>query len=82
MIVYGDKVYTETSITGAQTSDFMLTMGTVLEIANIEDTNTIIDNRATYQNHVVWIPIREKDGSYSKKLTLSKKVVGTKTKLI
>ena len=70
LVVYGDKVYTDTSITGAETSDFMLTMGTVLEIANIEDTNTIIDNRATYQNHVVWIPIREKDGSYSKKLTL------------
>ena len=70
LIVYGDKVYTETSITGSKTSDLMLTMGTVLEIANIEDTNTIIDNRATYQNHVVWIPIREKDGSYSRKLTL------------
>ena len=65
LVVYGDKVYTETSITGAQTSDFMLTMGTVLELVNIEDTNTIIDNRSTYQNHVVWMPIREKDGSYS-----------------
>lgn len=70
LVVSGDKVYTETSITGAETSDFMLTMGTVLELANIEDTNTIIDNRAIYQNHIVWIPTREEDGKYSRKLTL------------
>lgn len=70
LVVYADKVYTETSISGAQTSGLMLTMGTVLEKADTEDPNTLIDNRAAYQNYAVWIPVRNDDGSYAKKLTL------------
>ncbi len=70
LVVYGDKVYTETSIVGEETSQLMLTMGTVLEKADIEDSNMLIDNRAVYQNYAVWIPIRSSDGSYAKKLTL------------
>lgn len=70
LVVYGDKVYTETSLTGVQTSNLLLTMGTVLELADIENPNELIDNRAAYQNYAVWIPIRNEDGSYAKKLTL------------
>ena len=33
LVVWGDKVFTETSIVGAETSDLMLTMGTILELA-------------------------------------------------
>ena len=70
LVVYGDKLYTEMSLTGAQTSNLLLTMGTVLEIADIENPNELIDNRAAYQNYAVWVPIRNEDGSYAKKLTL------------
>jgi len=70
LVVYGDKVYTETSIIGAKTSELMLTMGTVLELADITDPNVLIDNRAAYQNYAVWVPVRNEDGSYDKKLTL------------
>lgn len=70
LVVYGDKVYTEMSLTGAQTSNLLLTMGTVLELADIENPNELIDNRAAYQNYAVWVPIRNEDGSYAKKLTL------------
>lgn len=70
LIVWGDKVFTETSIVGAQTSDLMLTMGTVLELAKDVNPNDLIDNRAAYNNFVVWIPVRNDDGTYSKKLTL------------
>lgn len=70
LVVYGDKLYTEMSLTGAQTSNLLLTMGTVLEIADIENPNILIDNRAAYQNYAVWVPIRNEDGSYAKKLTL------------
>jgi len=70
LVVYGDRVYTETSITGDKTSDLMLTMGTVLRKGEITDANTLIDNRSVYQNYVVWIPLRNPDGSYQKKLTL------------
>ena len=48
----------------------MLTMGTVLELAKDVNPNGLIDNRAAYNNFVVWIPIRNDDGTYSKKLTL------------
>lgn len=70
LVVYGDKVYTETSNTGKETSNLMLTQGTVLELADIENTNTLIDNRAPYQNYAVWLPVRNDDGGYEKKLTL------------
>ena len=45
-------------------------MGTALELADIENPNILIDNRAAYQNYAVWVPIRNEDGSYAKKLTL------------
>ncbi|MBR2619406.1 MAG: SH3 domain-containing protein, partial [Firmicutes bacterium] len=70
LVVYDDKIYTEKSVYAPSTSNLMLTMGTVLEIADHEDPNVLIDNRATYNNHVVYIPVRNDDGSYAKKLTL------------
>jgi hypothetical protein len=70
LIVWGDKVFTETSIVGAETSDLMLTMGTVLKLAKDVNLSELIDNRAAYNNFVVWIPVRNDDGTYSKKLTL------------
>lgn len=70
LVVWGDKVYTEYSNSGKETSELMLTMGTVLEIAKNINPNELIDLRSAYNNHVVWMPIRNDDGSYSKKLTL------------
>ncbi|MBQ2270465.1 MAG: SH3 domain-containing protein [Firmicutes bacterium] len=70
LVVYGDKVFTETSNTGVQTSDLMLSMGTTLELAEVTDPDLLVDNRAIYQNYVVWIPVRDEYGNYSKKMTL------------
>ena len=70
LVVWGDKVYTEYSNSGRETSELMLTMGTVLRLANDVNPNDLVDLRAAYNNYVVWIPIRNEDGSYSKKLTL------------
>ena len=70
LVVWGDKAFTETSVVGAETSDLMLTMGTVLELAKDVNPNELIDNRSAYNNYVVWIPVRNDDGTYSKKLTL------------
>lgn len=53
VVVYDDKIYTEKSITSAETSELMLTMGTVLEKADIDDPNMLVDNRSVYQNYVV-----------------------------
>ena len=70
LVVWGDKVYTEYSNVGKETSELMLTMGTVLELAKDVNPNDLVDLRAAYNNHVVYIPVRNEDGSYSKKLTL------------
>ena len=70
LVVWGDKVFTETSVVGAETSELMLTMGTVLELEKDINPNELIDNRSAYNNYVVWIPVRNPDGTYSKKLTL------------
>ncbi len=70
LVVYGDKVYTDYSVTGKETSNLLLTMGTVLEQADIDDPNVLIDNRAAYQCYGVWLPVRNQDGFYERKLTL------------
>ena len=70
LIVWGDKVYTEASNFGKNSSELMLTMGTVLELAKDINPNELIDNRSAYNNYVVWVPIRKEDGTYSKKLAL------------
>lgn len=70
LVVYGDRVYTEMSVSGKETSEVLLTMGTVLELAEVENLSVLIDNRSCYQNYVVYMPVRNNDGSYSKKLTL------------
>ena len=70
LIVWGDKVYMENSIMGEETSDLMLTMGTVLKMEKDIDPNKLIDNRAAYNNYAVWLPLRNEDGTYAKKLGL------------
>ena len=70
LVVWGDKVFLETSIVGANTSDLMLTMGTVLALAKDIDPGALIDNRAAYNNYAVWVPVRNEDGSYAKKMAL------------
>lgn len=70
LVVYGDKVYTEMSVSGKETSDLLLTMGTVLELANPANPNELVDNRAAYQNYAVYLPVRNADGTYNKKLSL------------
>jgi hypothetical protein len=45
LVICDDRVYTEQSVVGAQTSELMLTMGTVLEMVEVTDPNQLIDNR-------------------------------------
>ena len=42
LVVWGDKIFTETSVVGAETSDLMLTMGTILELAKDIDPNVLM----------------------------------------
>ena len=72
LVVYEDKMYTDASNYAPHTSDRMLTMGTCLELADEEEyaDNPLIINRRPYNNHVVYLPVRNGDGSYSKELAL------------
>ena len=70
LVVYGDKVYTQASNSSPDTAKRMLTMGTVLELAEPSDPNELITNRAQYYNHTVYLPVRRENGSYEKQPAL------------
>ena len=70
LVVYGSKVMTEDSNTAPETANRLLTMGTVLELAEDNDALELISNRSAYYNYAVFLPIRGADGSYGKKKAL------------
>lgn len=70
LVVYDDKIYTEQSNVTPQVSKVELPMGTCLELASDEDTEGEINHRLAYNNHVIWLPTREEDGSYKARLCL------------
>ena len=70
LVVYGNKVYTDKSYETPQTSRRMLTTGTALELVTDLAPDQMIGNRSPYHNYVVYLPVREDDGSYSKQMAL------------
>ena len=70
LVIYDDKIYTETSNYAPEVSNVKLPMGTCLKLASDEEIQERINNRSAHNNHVVWLPIRKEDGSYDKKLCL------------
>ena len=72
LVVYDDRIFTEKSNADPAVSRRELSMGTVLKQASDEEIAAAsgISNRAGYNNHVVWMPVRNEDGSYGKTLAL------------
>ena len=70
LVVYGDKVYTEASNNAPETANRLLTMGTTLELGKAETPASLVGNRVTWHNYVVYLPVRRADGSYEKQQTL------------
>ena len=70
LVVYGDKLYTEDSNAAPETANRLLTMGTTLELTAPETPDALIGNRATWHNHVVYLPVRNEDGTYRKQTAL------------
>ncbi|MBR5926312.1 MAG: SH3 domain-containing protein, partial [Firmicutes bacterium] len=64
IVVYGDKVYTETSNYDEGISKKFLSIGTVLESA--ESGAALYGNRSDYYGYPVYIPARNDDGTYRK----------------
>ncbi len=70
LLVYGSKVYTESSNTAPETANRLLTLGTTLELVEADENTELITNRSAYNNYVVYLPVRKADGSFDKKLAL------------
>ncbi len=70
LVVTDGRIYLAESNTNPATSNLMLTMGTELEIAPKGSYGARVTNRSTIGNYVVYIPVRNGDGSYSKELAL------------
>lgn len=72
LVVTGDKVYLETSTANPESSQKMLAMGTVLELAGPEEeaAAAAVNGRLPWNNYVVMLPVRNGDGSFSRKPAL------------
>ncbi len=70
LVFWGDKMYTDYSKTAPETSRRLITMGTVLERMDLDDPDALVINRLPLHNYAVWLPVRNDDGSYSKKPAL------------
>ncbi len=70
LVITDGKVFLNESNFNSSVSNRMLTMGTILRIAPKDSYGALINNRAAYQNYVVYLPARNADGSYRKELAL------------
>lgn len=70
LVVTEGKLYLDASNVNAGTSQRMLTMGTVLRRVDDGDFDAAVTNRAVYQNHAVYLPVRNDDGSYGRTIAL------------
>ncbi len=70
LVFYGDKMYTDYSKTSPETSRRLITMATVLERMDEQEDGALVVNRLPLHNYAVYLPVRNEDGSYSKKPAL------------
>ena len=70
VVVTDGKVYLETTNVNAETSNVMLTIGTVLRQIAPEDYDPQVTGRSAVHNYPVWLPIRQADGSYARSMAL------------
>lgn len=66
LVFWGDKMYTDYSMTAPETSGRLITMGTVLERMDAQEADALVINRLPLHNYAVYLPVRNDDGSYAK----------------
>lgn len=76
LVVYGSKVYTDSSNSAPETARQMLTQGTALELVSDLEPDQLVNNRYPYHNYAVYLPIRLEDGSYAKRMALLPETAG------
>ena len=70
IVVTDDKVILEPSLTEPKTSEIKLTIGTILKLVPDSEIPQIIGERGTYNNYVVYLPTRNEEGKYERKIAL------------
>ena len=70
IVVTDGKVWLETTNVNADTSEVMLTMGTVLRRIAPEEYDPLVTGRAAIHNYPVWLPVRQDDGRYTRVMAL------------
>ena len=70
IVVTAGKLYLENSNFSPDSSEVLLTMGTVLRRVREADYDAEAVNRAPYFNYPVWLPVRLEDGSYGRTIAL------------
>ena len=69
VVVTTDRIFTEDNRYTPDTSRMVLTMGTVLELVDKNDISYEEDGRAPFNSYMIYIPIRNSDGSYGRTAT-------------
>ncbi|MBQ3379862.1 MAG: SH3 domain-containing protein [Clostridia bacterium] len=69
LVFYGDKMYTDYSITAPETSRRLITTGASFERIDA-DPGELVINRLPLHNYAAYLPVRCEDGSYRKQASL------------
>ena len=70
LVVLQDKITLESSISQPDTSDVRLMLGTILKLVPKSSIPQNLGERGTWNNYVVYLPTRDKNGKYVKQYAL------------
>lgn len=70
LVVIGDRFELEESLFVPNSSKLELTQGTILKLVPEKDIPVAVGRRSTWFNHVVYVPVRKADGTYSREMAL------------
>ncbi len=70
IVVTQDKIVTEKSVFTPYASEVKLTIGTILKLVPTNEMPALVGERNTWNNYVVYLPVRDSQGNYEKKPAL------------
>lgn len=70
IVVTTDKIVLDKTVLCPNASELMLRLGTVLKLVPDDEMPEIVGERGTWNNYIVYIPVRNDDGSYSKEAAM------------
>lgn len=70
IVVTGDKVVLEKAVLQPNASELKLRMGCTLKLVPKSEIPAVIGERGSWNNYIVYIPVRQSDGSYAKEIAM------------